>query len=152
MKRLLLATALIISSLTIMAKDIVWYGGHYPITYAIKDKCKLAVRTALDMFSSDMKDVTGRKAIQASPTNATIEITQLDMASSSTKKRLKSMNVPVDEIAMKAECFDIRTNNNGKIIITGSDTRGTAYGILELSRMAGVSPWTWWADSTQSAN
>ena len=147
MKRLLLATALIISSLTIMAKDIVWYGGHYPITYAIKDKCKLAVRTALDMFSSDMKDVTGRKAIQASPTNATIEITQLDMASNSTKKRLKSMNVPVDEIAMKAECFDIRTNNNGKIIITGSDTRGTAYGILELSRMAGVSPWTWWADS-----
>ena len=147
MKRLLLATALIISSLTIMGKDIVWYGGHYPITYAIKDKCKLAVRTALDMFSSDMKDVTGRKAIQASPTNATIEITQLDMASSSTKKRLKSMNVPVDEIAMKAECFDIRTNNNGKIIITGSDTRGTAYGILELSRMAGVSPWTWWADS-----
>lgn len=101
MKRLLLATALIISSLTIMAKDIVWYGGHYPITYTIKDKCKLAVRTALDMFSSDMKDVTGRKAIQASPTNATIEITQLDMASNSTKKRLKSMNVPVDRIAMK---------------------------------------------------
>ena len=31
----------------------------------------------------------------------------------------------------------------GKLIVLGSDKRGTAYGVLELSRMIGVSPWKW---------
>jgi len=32
------------------------------------------------------------------------------------------------------------------LIIAGSDGRGTAYGVFELSRRIGVSPWYWWAD------
>ena len=32
------------------------------------------------------------------------------------------------------------------LIITGSDKRGTIYGIYELSKQIGVSPWYWWAD------
>ncbi|MDR0766730.1 MAG: glycosyl hydrolase 115 family protein [Odoribacteraceae bacterium] len=35
-----------------------------------------------------------------------------------------------------------------KLFIDGSDARGKAYGILELSRVIGVSPWEWWADVT----
>jgi GH35 family endo-1,4-beta-xylanase len=31
-------------------------------------------------------------------------------------------------------------------IIAGSDRRGTAYGVLDLSRQIGVSPWYYWAD------
>jgi len=31
-------------------------------------------------------------------------------------------------------------------VITGSDARGTAYGVLSLSEKLGVSPWYWWAD------
>jgi hypothetical protein len=34
------------------------------------------------------------------------------------------------------------------LVIAGSDRRGTAYGIYELSRAIGVSPWHWWADVT----
>ena len=34
------------------------------------------------------------------------------------------------------------------LIIAGSDRRGTAYGVYELSRRIGVSPWYWWADVT----
>jgi hypothetical protein len=34
------------------------------------------------------------------------------------------------------------------LVIAGSDRRGTAYGIYELSRRIGVSPWYWWADVT----
>ena len=34
----------------------------------------------------------------------------------------------------------------GGAIILGSDKRGTIYGIYELSRQLGVSPWYWWAD------
>ena len=32
------------------------------------------------------------------------------------------------------------------LVIAGSDKRGTAYGVFELSRQMGVSPWYWWAD------
>src|SRR5205085_3340994 len=40
------------------------------------------------------------------------------------------------------------------LVIVGSDRRGTAYGIYELSQAIGVSPWHWWADVTpaQRAN
>jgi hypothetical protein len=32
------------------------------------------------------------------------------------------------------------------LVIAGSDRRGTAFGVYELSQAAGVSPWYWWAD------
>lgn len=32
------------------------------------------------------------------------------------------------------------------LVIAGSDKRGTIYGIYELSKQIGVSPWYWWAD------
>jgi len=35
---------------------------------------------------------------------------------------------------------------NKALVIVGSDRRGTAYGLFELSRMMGVSPLVWWAD------
>ncbi|HKE93996.1 MAG TPA: glycosyl hydrolase 115 family protein [Povalibacter sp.] len=34
------------------------------------------------------------------------------------------------------------------LVIVGSDRRGTAYGLYELSQAIGVSPWYWWADVT----
>ena len=38
-------------------------------------------------------------------------------------------------------------SSTGKLVIAGSDKRGTAYGVMELSRLIGVSPWEWWADA-----
>ena len=32
------------------------------------------------------------------------------------------------------------------LVIIGSDSRATAFGTFELSKMMGVSPWCWWAD------
>lgn len=32
------------------------------------------------------------------------------------------------------------------MFIVGSDPRGTAYGVFDLSKQIGVSPWYWWAD------
>jgi hypothetical protein len=34
------------------------------------------------------------------------------------------------------------------LVIVGSDRRGTAFGVYELSQAIGVSPWYWWADVT----
>ena len=32
------------------------------------------------------------------------------------------------------------------LVVVGADRRGTAFGLYEISRRIGVSPWTWWAD------
>ncbi|MBS7458595.1 glycosyl hydrolase 115 family protein [Coralloluteibacterium stylophorae] len=32
------------------------------------------------------------------------------------------------------------------LVVVGADRRGTVFGLYELSRRIGVSPWTWWAD------
>ena len=45
----------------------------------------------------------------------------------------------------KREKFIISTID-GQMVIAGSDRRGTVYGIYELSRQMGVSPWYWWMD------
>lgn len=37
-------------------------------------------------------------------------------------------------------------NVDRALVIAGSDRRGTIYGIYQLSKMIGVSPWYWWAD------
>lgn len=34
------------------------------------------------------------------------------------------------------------------LVVAGSDKRGTIYGVYEISRQIGVSPWYWWADVT----
>jgi hypothetical protein len=45
----------------------------------------------------------------------------------------------------KREKFIITTIGS-QLVIAGSDRRGTIYGVYELSRQLGVSPWYWWAD------
>jgi hypothetical protein len=37
-------------------------------------------------------------------------------------------------------------NVDKALVIAGSDRRGTAYAVFELSKQIGVSPWYWWAD------
>ena len=45
----------------------------------------------------------------------------------------------------KTEKYIIKTIDD-RLVIAGSDKRGTVYGIYELSRQMGVSPWYYWAD------
>ena len=40
----------------------------------------------------------------------------------------------------------IITTIGQQLVIAGSDKRGTVFGIYELSKQIGVSPWYWWAD------
>lgn len=60
----------------------------------------------------------------------------------------------VSAIRGKWESYLITTIKNptsrikNSLVIAGSDRRGTAFGVYELSQMIGVSPWYWWADVT----
>ncbi|MBR2103307.1 MAG: glycosyl hydrolase 115 family protein [Prevotella sp.] len=57
----------------------------------------------------------------------------------------KNGGFDVKELRGKREKFII-TIYNKQLVIAGSDRRGTIYGLYELSRQMGVSPWYWWAD------
>lgn len=61
----------------------------------------------------------------------------------------KSVSWNISQLRNAWDAFEMKmVKNKGKkyLVILGSNDRGTAYGILELSRMMGVSPWAWWAD------
>lgn len=42
----------------------------------------------------------------------------------------------------------IATPDQTIVLISGSDTRGAIWGVMDLTRELGVSPWEWWADVT----
>jgi len=56
----------------------------------------------------------------------------------------------VPDLAGRWEAFrlsaTIAADGTPVLTIAGSDRRGLAYGIYELSRRIGISPWHWWAD------
>lgn len=47
----------------------------------------------------------------------------------------------------KKEAFCLFASAKGQLHIMGSDAHGLAYGLLEISRLLGISPWEWWADA-----
>ena len=50
-------------------------------------------------------------------------------------------------ISSKWEAYQLQSfAGSNALVIAGSDRRGTAYGVFELSKQIGVSPWYWWAD------
>ena len=61
------------------------------------------------------------------------------------KSSLIDKKLYAKELKGKNEKFIIDVQDD-RIVIAGSDKRGTIYGIYELSRQLGVSPWYWWAD------
>ena len=54
--------------------------------------------------------------------------------------------IDISEINGKWESFTVQQVND-KIVIAGSDKRGTIYGIYDLCEKMGVSPWQWWSDT-----
>lgn len=63
-------------------------------------------------------------------------------------------NSRIDQLVKSRQLADLKGKRekyivatiDGQLVIAGSDRRGTVYGIYELSRQLGVSPWYWWMD------
>ncbi len=130
----------------VKGNDFVWYSDNRPVTYCAPESLAPVVSVAIDMFREDIQQVTGRLPQPVSIDDATIRIIQLDNTDIPTKN-LQKRGVPVDKLASKRDAFYI-TVSKRQLLVIGGDARGTAYGILELSRLAGVSPWVWWGDVT----
>lgn len=130
----------------LFAKDFIWFDGKEAVSCYVPKNVDPVVKIAAEMFSADMQAVTGMKAMAAKQEkDAVIKIVELDKASSATKSALRKQGIPVDEVSQKIDGFHISIKGN-QIVIIGANGRGAAYGLLELSRKAGVSPWVWWGD------
>lgn len=134
----------ILSLLSISAEAIVWYDGISPISYSLPINADPVVEIAAGMFSEDMEAVTGKRAVSVSPGQATIRLYQID-ASDDDLKAAKAVGIDVKALSKLTDGFAIKAKE-GIIHIAGANGRGLAYGLLELSRKAGVSPWVWWGD------
>ena len=123
MKRLFICLAVVAMALGMKAQSgLEWFDGKHPVTYSVRGKVSPVVASAIEMFKEDMRMVTGMEAVEAR--RGVIEIRQGEG---------------------EDDGFSIRVRK-GRIEIEGHNARGAAYGLLELSRMAGVSPWVWWGD------
>jgi len=64
-----------------------------------------------------------------------------------TNKLLETTGADLSALNGKKQAFLLTVLSDGRLLIAGSDSHGTAYGIMEVSRLLGVSPWEWWADA-----
>lgn len=100
------------------------------------------VYTAIEIFIKDYSDVFDGLAGKKLKSGHEIVIGTL--GGNSLAEKLLNHN-DIKKVEGKFNGFIIKVKK-GKLIILGSDSHGTAYGVLDLSRRMGVSPWKWWAD------
>ena len=120
-----------------------WYDGGPHISYSLSKGVSPVVATAMQMWGEDMMDVTGAK-LKEEGSGARVRIVQMDKDKAA-EKALRAAGIDVETLKKWKDAFCIKVTGR-QLTVAGSNGRGTAYGILELSRMAGVSPWKWWAD------
>ncbi len=100
------------------------------------------VKIAIRNLQADFERVLGTvpsTVPDASPSGPTILIGTLG-------KNKDIDRLKLADLKGKREKYIITTVGQ-QLVIAGSDRRGTIYGIYELSRQLGVSPWYWWADA-----
>lgn len=114
------------------------------------------VNIATNAFRKDVQSVTGadlvvNKANSLKPSSMPLIIGTIGQ-SVWVDQLMLNKQLDLKNIKGKWETFVIAVidhpykNVDKALVIIGSDSRATAYGIFELSRMMGVSPWCWWAD------
>lgn len=115
-------------SVVMAQKDCVFESGK-DITVSYPADARPVLSTAIEIFGHDVRSVLGD----------TVSVVSDDAM----------VSVGIDSVAVKPrQGFRIEVTPDAKINITGHDSHGAAYGVMELSRMMGVSPWEWWADVT----
>lgn len=122
---------LLMGVLSLSAQSFNIYKGG-KVSIFLPGNCAPVVVSATEMLKGDMKG-----ALEA------------DLFTAKSNKKANII-CSIDN-ALPREGFRISVAK-GRMIIAGADDHGLAFGILEVSRMMGVSPWEWWADCGTSPN
>ena len=101
------------------------------------------VHLAIDLLKRDVKSV-----LDAELTTSKLQDAHVIIGTIGQSSLLKNYTKELSSIEGHHEAFLLKVLKDGRLLVAGSDKRGTAYGVLELSRLLGVSPWEWWADAT----
>ena len=107
----------------------------------------LTVRKVAALFADDVQRVTGQRPAVCSgqkPKNRSVVIATIGH-NAYVDGLIARGRLDVSAIRGGWEQFVIRTVDD-RLLIVGSDRRGTAYGVFTISEEMGVSPWYWWAD------
>lgn len=123
------------------------------VIYYDKNECRLDSIVA-GLLASDIERVSGYKpAVSADISKARGNIIVIGSINS---KLIAGLNTGAMAASLKGkwESYGLKRiaapfgNVKNALIITGSDFRGTAYGVFDISARIGVTPWYWWADAT----
>ena len=113
------------------------------------------VRHAADDLADDILTVTGQRAlVAAAPAGKTAILVGTLGGNAMIDQLVAAKRVEVSRLKGAWESFVIATIDrpapgvDKALVIIGSDRRGTAFGVYEVARAMGVSPWAWWADVT----
>ena len=131
----------LIVALPIRSKDFVLTSGQ-TVVIACSPSEEQVVRTALEMLGRDIQTVL------SSTTQANEKTGEIVIGTVGQSELISRTGIDVSALKGKKQAFLLSVSPEGKLIVAGSDKHGTAYGILEISRLLGVSPWEWWADVT----
>jgi len=113
------------------------------------------VGIAAEAFKSDISELTGLtpELLKTNQALNTYSIIIGTLGQSACIDQLaKAGKINASALRGKWETFSISVIENPMkgvkraLVIAGSDRRGTAFGVFELSRRLGVSPLCWWAD------
>jgi hypothetical protein len=113
------------------------------------------ISISANAFSGDIELITSKKPIVTTNSNNISEYPIIIGTVGKSKlinELISKKKLNIELIKDKWESFLITTIDNPfkgskkALVIVGSDRRGTAFGVFELSKMLGVSPWVWWAD------
>jgi len=158
MKKILPAI-LIIAPLVIQAQLFVDPASRESIAFMpsaiyVDDAEQTLVKKSAVYLQKDIEAVTGKHVPVvnniSSPVSSLIIVGTLQ--SSALIKELintKRIDPPIDGVW---EAFHIEVMEkpmasvSNALVIAGSDRRGCAFGVFEVSKQMGVSPWYWWAD------
>ena len=154
MKKILLKTKTLLSVVLLTAVATIQAADQFVVFQPATDTWQLqspvitfspqehqCVHLAAANLLADFAKVTGTKGIQREE-GATILIGTVGV-SPQIDQWVKQGELR--DLKGKTEKYLIKTIGS-QLVIAGSDKRGTVYGIYELSRQMGVSPWYYWAD------
>lgn len=114
------------------------------VTIGIADNEQRGVLRAAKNLCTDIKTVCSAEVSLGNASSSIIVAGTLG-SSKIIDEMAKNRVFDAKMIKGKREMYIIKVTDE-QVVIAGSDRRGTIYGIYELSRQLGVSPWYYWAD------
>lgn len=122
-------------------KEFILQSGQ-TVTIACCNSEKLVVRTSLEMLGRDIRTVL------SATTELNDKVGAIVVGTVGQSNLINETGIDLSALKNKKQAFLLTVSQDGKLVVAGSDSHGTAYGILEISRLLGVSPWEWWANVT----